>query len=189
MKSRAIMSFALGITVLVASCGSDDSADTPTTASALPSTDASTPSGVSIEGAWARTSPMMATAGAAYMTITSPVDDRLSGASVDASVAATVEIHETVMGGDMGGDMGGSTGDTMMGGSAPATSEPTMMMQPVDGIDLPAGTAVELKPGGYHIMLLDLPAPLEIGQVITITLTFDKAGTVEVPVTVADEAP
>ena len=93
-------------------------------------------------------------------------------------------LHETVMAGGMTGD---TTGDTS--GSMPVTTEPTMMMQPVDGIDLPAGTAVELKPGGYHIMLLDLVAPLEMGQTFTITLTFEQAGSVEVPVTVGDAAP
>jgi copper(I)-binding protein len=122
------------------------------------------------------------------MTLTSSVDDRLSGVAVDAGIAATVELHETVMAGGMAGGMTDDTaGDTA--GSMPVTTEPTMMMQPVDGIDLPAGTAVELKPGGYHIMLLDLVAPLEMGQTFTITLTFEQAGSVEVPVTVGDAAP
>jgi hypothetical protein len=78
----------------------------------------------------------------------------------------------------MGGDtemttttaMGDSTETTMAEGSE------SMTMQPVDSIELPAGEAVELKPGGYHIMLLDLVKPLEVGQSIDVTLTFDKAG-------------
>jgi copper(I)-binding protein len=181
MNRRSLFSLALGTALLLGACGSDSSDTTDTTSpTAEP--------GITVEGAWARTSPMMASAGAAYMTLTSSVDDRLTGVAVDAGIAATVELHETVMAGDMGGDMGGDmTGDTS--GSMPVTTEPTMMMQPVDGIDLPAGTAVELKPGGYHIMLLDLVAPLEMGQTFTITLTFEQAGSVEVPVTVGDAAP
>ena len=181
MNRRSLFSLALGTALLLGACGSDSSDTTDTTSpTAEP--------GITVEGAWARTSPMMASAGAAYMTLTSSVDDRLTGVAVDAGIAATVELHETVMAGDMGDDMGGGmTGDTS--GSMPVTTEPTMMMQPVDGIDLPAGTAVELKPGGYHIMLLDLVAPLEMGQTFTITLTFEQAGSVEVPVTVGDAAP
>ena len=166
-----------GAAALLSACGSDSSDSSETSA-------ATAEAGITVDGAWARTSPMMASAGAAYMTLTSSVDDRLTGVAVDAGIAATVELHETVMAGGMTGD---TTGDTS--GSMPVTTEPTMMMQPVDGIDLPAGTAVELKPGGYHIMLLDLVAPLEMGQTFTITLTFEQAGSVEVPVTVGDAAP
>jgi copper(I)-binding protein len=185
MNRRSLISLALGTALLLGACGSDSSDSSETSA-------ATAEAGITVEGAWARTSPMMASAGAAYMTLTSSVDDRLTGVAVDAGIAATVELHETVMAGDMGGGMTGDTaGDTTgdMSGSMPVTTEPTMMMQPVDGIDLPAGTAVELKPGGYHIMLLDLVAPLEMGQTFTITLTFEQAGSVEVPVTVGDAAP
>jgi copper(I)-binding protein len=181
MNRRSLISLALGTALLLGACGSDSSDSSETSA-------ATAEAGITVEGAWARTSPMMASAGAAYMTLTSSVDDRLSGVAVDAGIAATVELHETVMAGGMAGGMTDDTaGDTA--GSMPVTTEPTMMMQPVDGIDLPAGTAVELKPGGYHIMLLDLVAPLEMGQTFTITLTFEQAGSVEVPVTVGDAAP
>jgi copper(I)-binding protein len=181
MNRRSLISLALGTALLLGACGSDSSDSSETSA-------ATAEAGITVEGAWARTSPMMASAGAAYMTLTSSVDDRLTGVAVDAGIAATVELHETVMAGGMAGGMTGDTaGDTA--GSMPVTTEPTMMMQPVEGIDLPAGTAVELKPGGYHIMLLDLVAPLEMGQTFTITLTFEQAGSVEVPVTVGDAAP
>ena len=184
MNRRSLISLALGTALLLGACGSDSSDTTDTTGTTGPTAEP----GITVEGAWARTSPMMASAGAAYMTLTSSVDDRLTGVAVDAGIAATVELHETVMAGDMGGGMtGDTTGD--MSGSMPVSTEPTMMMQPVDGIDLPAGTAVELKPGGYHVMLLDLVAPLEMGQTFTITLTFEQAGSVEVPVTVGDAAP
>ena len=177
MNRRSLFSLALGTALLLGACGSDSSDTNDTTGQAAEP-------GITVDGAWARTSPMMASAGAAYLTLTSSVDDRLTGVAVDTDIAAKAELHETVMAGDMTGDTAGD-----MSGSMPVSSEPTMMMQPVDGIDLPAGTAVELKPGGYHIMLLDLVAPLEIGQTFTITLSFEQAGSVEVPVTVGDDAP
>ncbi|MFZ8900881.1 MAG: copper chaperone PCu(A)C [Ilumatobacteraceae bacterium] len=46
-----------------------------------------------------------------------------------------------------------------------------------------------LKPGGYHVMIFDLVAPLEIGQTFDVTLTFEKAGDVIVPVEVREDAP
>ena len=64
-----------------------------------------------------------------------------------------------------------------------------MTMREVESIALPAGETVSLQPGGYHVMLLDLPAPLELGQTFTLELTFEKAGTVPVEVTVAEDAP
>jgi copper(I)-binding protein len=182
--------------LVFASCGGDDDS----------SADTATPMGeaIAVSGAWARTSPMSVTVGAVYMDITASSDDELVGASVDASIAATVEIHETVaaemeaggspMPGEEGedssedmmdGDMsGGMTEDTMAGGMSGE-----MMMRPVSSVALPAGETVMLMPGGYHIMLLDLVAPLEVGQTFDVTLTFANAGTKVVTVEVRDEAP
>jgi hypothetical protein len=149
------------------------------------------PAELEITDVWARQSPMGTTAGAIYLTITSPTDDALVGASVPTSVAAKTEIHETVAAEGMDtsttamGDeetttsMGGST-ETTMGGESKDDSmdggEGAMTMKPVDAVELPAGKAVKLEPGGYHIMLLDLVKPLEVGEKIELTLTFDKAG-------------
>ena len=107
-------------------------------------------------------------------------------ASVPADVAGTVEIHETVaadesastmMEGDMestttamAGEMGDDMGDDMGGGM--------MTMQPVESVPVPAGETVELKPGGYHVMLLDVKKVLAVGDTIDVTLTFEKAGEV-----------
>jgi copper(I)-binding protein len=159
--------------------------------------------GVEIAGAWARTSPMEVTLGAAYMTITSDVDDELTDVSVDPSIAATAEIHEMVM-----AEMSDTSSDTTMAMSSDTTmamssdttmamsSDTTMsmgsgemVMQEVESIAIPAGETVELKPGGYHIMLIDLAAPLETGQEFDIVLTFANAGEVTVTVVVADAAP
>ncbi len=72
---------------------------------------------------------------------------------------ATAELHQHIMQGDV------------------------MLMRPVAGIDLPAGRTI-LSPGGYHIMLLNLKAPLKEGASFPLKLVFEKAGTVEVMVAV-----
>jgi copper(I)-binding protein len=84
---------------------------------------------------------------------------------------------ETTMGMDVGSDTTMAMGDGEMG------------MRPVEFVDLPAGVAVELKPGGYHIMFIDLVKPLEVGTTISLTLVFEKAGEVVIDVPVLDEAP
>lgn len=125
--------------------------------------------GIGVAGPWARTSPAMANAGAVYMTLTSAEGDALVGATVDPSIAAEAQIHETVM-------MG--SGDDAMAGA--------MKMQPVARLDLPAGQPVALEPGGYHIMLIDLASLLELGQKFDVTLQFEKSGEKSVTVEVRD---
>jgi copper(I)-binding protein len=113
---------------------------------------------VEIKNAWARATPGGAQAAATYVTITSPAGDRLTGASTPAAKEAT--LHSMSMDGGV------------------------MKMRQFDGIDLPAGKAVTLKPGGYHIMLTGLAKPLEAGQSFPLTLDFAKAGAQQVTVTV-----
>jgi copper(I)-binding protein len=185
----------------LAACGDDDSdsgsqgtepaADTSvdtTVDTTIPTTAGDE---ISFAGEWARNSPAAATMGAAYLTITSPVDDALVGAKVDASIAGTAEIHEMVMDHNSMGGMGTET--TMhMGGMGTETTMPMggqMVMQEVDRIELPAGQAVELKPGSYHIMLIDLVAPLELGGTVQITLIFENAGEITIEFPVLEEAP
>jgi len=143
---KALLVF-VALVLVAAACGDDDE-------------------GIAVEGAWARTSPRMANAGAVYLQVTSPEADRLVAASVDASVAARTEVHETTMGDD-----------------------DVMTMREVAGIDLPAGEAVSLQPGGFHIMLLELAAPLETGDTFDVTLTFESAGERVVAVEVREDAP
>jgi len=126
--------------------------------------------GIEVAGPWARTSPAMADAGAVYMTLTSADGDALVGATVDPSIAAEAQIHETVT-------MG--SGDDAMAGA--------MKMQPVARLELPAGQPVALEPGGYHIMLIDLASLLELGQKFDVTLQFEKSGEKSVTVEVRDE--
>jgi copper(I)-binding protein len=59
-----------------------------------------------------------------------------------------------------------------------------MRMRQVDAIDVPAGQAVELKPGSFHLMLMGLKAPLKAGDRFPLTLKFEKAGEVKVDVAV-----
>ena len=145
---KKIITTLLVTAAIVAGCGSSTAAPT-----------------LSITKQWARTSPMDATMGAAYFTITSPVDDTLTGVAVDPSVAEMAQMHETVM------DNG------------------AMKMQEVASVALKAGAATEFKPGGYHIMLMKLAAPLKVGSTITLSLTLAKAGVLKVSVPVLDQAP
>jgi copper(I)-binding protein len=85
-------------------------------------------------------------------------DDRLL--SVSATVANSVELHQMSMDGNV------------------------MRMRQVDGIELKTGKPVALEPGGYHVMLLGLHAPLKSGDSFPMTLKFEKAGSVVVEVKV-----
>ncbi len=112
---------------------------------------------IKVSDAWARPSMGMDRAGAAYMVVenTGEEGDVLLGAASPA--AATVEVHETIEGGDG-----------------------TMSMQPIGSLDIAAGETVRLEPGGYHIMLIELTGELVVGDTIEITLTFETAGEVKV---------
>ena len=169
--------------VTLASCGGSDSNESDTSLSTSEAT-------VTVARQWARTSPMATTMGAAYMDITATEGDELLSAAVDASVAGTVELHEVVMSGDDGHSMTDETsGHSMTDDSTGHSMAGEMKMQKVDKISLPAGETVTLKPGGYHVMLLDLVAPLDTGSTIQVTLTFATAGQITVDVPVLDDAP
>ena len=127
---------------------------------------------IKISEPWARTSPMVAGAGAAYMVIENPASaaDFLVGGSSD--VAKAVEVHETVA------IPAGSAAP--MASSGTGTGGSMMGMQKMDRLEIPAGGSVELKPGSYHIMLIGLTRELKAGERIDITLKFEKAGDVKV---------
>lgn|SRR5690606_9561703 len=148
-----------------------------------------------VTDAWARTSPRTADAGAVYLRIANDgdADDALVGVEVDPAVAARAELHETVNvedggdGGQDGGmDDGGTPGDAGHGGGMGGGM---MEMRPVDRIVVPAGGEVVLEPGGLHVMLLDLAAPLEAGSGVELTLEFEESGEQVVTADVRDEAP
>ena len=104
---------------------------------------------VQVEGAWARASVPGQQATGAFMTLTAPQGAKLVGASSPA--AGVTEIHEMVMQNDV------------------------MRMRPIQVLELPAGKAIELKPGGLHVMLLDLKAPLVKDSQVPITLLLRDA--------------
>ena len=111
----------------------------------------------SVTDAWVRPSTGTDAPTAAYLSITNATgrDDALVGASTPA--AASVEIHETST------DMGGMTG-----------------MHPVSRVAVPAGTTVQLAPGGTHLMLTGLTQPLLAGTTVELDLVFEHAGKVVV---------
>ncbi len=138
---------------------------------------------ITIEGQWARTSPAMASMGAAYMDITSSEGDQLVGVSVPASIAARAEIHEMVPAEvPMDDSMDESMDDGEMDMGA-------MVMQQIMALDLPAGETVSLEPGGYHVMLIDLAEPLAEGDTFNVTLDFAEADDLTVEVVARTEAP
>lgn len=186
----------VALSLLGAACAKDEpekqSAATTTTKAATTDTEAAA-TGLEVGDAWCRKSPKMAEAGGCYLIITNggSADDALISAAVDASVATTTEIHETVAADGAGND--GAT-ETTMAGEHGASSDMSgdhdmpddsgttmpgtgmMKMQKVDKIEIPAGETVKLEPGGYHIMLMGLAGELTEGSKITITLTFAEAG-------------
>jgi periplasmic copper chaperone A len=199
--ARAAIAVLATTSLVLAACGDDDtSADDGDAAAAAAE--------IGVSGAWARTSPAVADAGAVYLELTNTgeLDDALVGASVDISVAGVTEIHETKPVGDDGdgtdgGDgMDGGTddGDGMDGGSDDGDRMDggdgmdgggMMEMRPVDRIEVPAGETVALEPGGYHVMLKELVAPLEDGATVEVTLVFEESDEQLVTADVGDAAP
>jgi periplasmic copper chaperone A len=115
-----------------------------------------------VESPWARES--VTRTGAAYLTVRNggDQDDRLVG--VSSEVADKAELHSSVM------------------------QDGVMKMRAVEGLDVPAHGEAVLEPGGLHIMLIGLKAPLEEGKSFALTLEFENAGEIEVTTTVEDIA-
>jgi len=112
---------------------------------------------ISVTDAWARATMPGQPVSGAYMNIQSDADARLI--SVSSPVVPQVEVHEMKMDGDV------------------------MRMREVKAIDLPKGKTVSLRPGGYHIMLMNLKKPIAAGEIIPLALVIESDGkrqTVEV---------
>lgn len=99
---------------------------------------------VQVEGAWARATVPGQAVGGVYMTLTASQDRWLLGGTSPA--AGRLEVHEM------------------------ALQDNVMRMRPLASLHLPAGKPVALKPGGLHLMLLDLKAPLAAGSSVALTL-------------------
>lgn len=102
---------------------------------------------VTVQDAWVRATVPQQKATGAFMRLTAAQDARLVSAS--SPVAGVTEVHEMKL------------------------VDNVMKMRPLPALDLPAGQAVELKPGGYHIMLLDLKQPVAQGASVPLTLVFE----------------
>ena len=104
---------------------------------------------VTVKDPWIRATVPQQKATGAFMQLSAAQDTRLVEAK--SPVAGTVEIHEMKMENDV------------------------MRMRAVDGLKLPANQPVELKSGGYHLMMMDLKKQLKVGTEAQITLTFKNA--------------
>lgn len=117
----------------------------------------------SVQDPWIRGTVAGQKATGLFMTLTSAQGGKLVGGA--SPVAAMVEIHEMAMAGDV-----------------------MKMRELAGGLALPAGRAVELKPGGYHVMLMGLRKPLAAGEVVPVTLEITgadgKRQTIELKATV-----
>ena len=117
---------------------------------------------VSVKDPWVRATVPQQKATGAFMQLETRQATRLIEAR--SPVAGVVEIHEMKMENDV------------------------MRMRQINGLDVPAGKAVELKPGGYHVMLMDLKEQMKEGASVPVTLVFESADkkreTVEVKATV-----
>lgn len=105
--------------------------------------------GVTVQEPWVRSTVSKQMPTGAFMQIRSDQATRL--VEVSSPAAKTVQIHEMSMQGDV------------------------MKMRAVKGLDVPAGQTVELKPGSYHIMLMDLSAQIKAGDTVPLTLVFEGA--------------
>ncbi|MDO9359453.1 MAG: copper chaperone PCu(A)C [Polaromonas sp.] len=122
---------------------------------------------VDVSNAWVRTAVPGQSGTGAFMTLVAKDGAKLVGAS--SPVAGVTEVHEMKMDGDV------------------------MRMRAVPALDLPAGKAVQLKPGGYHVMLMELKQTLPKGASVPLTLTLRDAkgreSKVELKLPVAATAP
>lgn len=117
---------------------------------------------VTVKDPWVRATVSQQKATGAFMQLTATKDSRLIEAK--SPVAGVVEVHEMSMEKDV------------------------MKMRAIPSLDLPAGKMVELKPGGYHVMLMDLKQQMKDGDTVPLTLVVEgkdkKRSTVEVKATV-----
>lgn len=172
------------LALVLGACGTADSTSQPTTAPAAPAPTAASAATIAVTEVWSRpalgpddptpTGSAMAAkptgaamkgsmegpTGAVFMTIsnTGSSPDRLIKAK--SGVADVTEIHNVF-------DNNG-----------------VKEMRPVDGVDIPAGGTVQLKPGGFHVMLIGLHQALALGDSFEVALEFQQAGTITVKSTV-----
>lgn len=117
---------------------------------------------ISIEDAWARPVPAAGSNGALFFRLVNAgneADQLVGGRS---PLAGTIEVHKTTM------------------------EEGVMKMEYIPGLEVPAKSEVLLKPGDYHVMLIDVSTTLASGDTFPITLIFEKSGEMTLDVEVRD---
>lgn len=112
--------------------------------------------GISIEDAWVREVPEVNTTSAAYMKVVNNSDEERVLVSAQNNISEVTELHEMVMDGE------------------------TMRMRKIDSIIIPARGSVDLKPGGLHIMLINLIQKTVEGEVVKLTLDFKSGESLEI---------
>jgi copper(I)-binding protein len=165
--NRTITLFgALALTTVLGACGSEGSDEASTSqSSSSPTTSeaASTveePASLTVTDPWVKSAESGMTA--AFGTLVNAGDADVTIVSAEADITDAMELHETVENDDGG-----------------------MAMQPKEGgFVVPAGGEHELAPGGDHLMMMDLLRPVEPGEIVTITLTFDDGSTTAFEATV-----
>ena len=120
---------------------------------------------ITIDNAWGRPSPKVATAGAFYMLIKNSGGEADKLIAGESSACGVVELHESYK-----------------------TEEGAMGMRPVEGggIEVPAGGQAELKMGGLHIMCIDKLEDFTIGAVLPVTLSFEKSGDMTIDIEIRE---
>ncbi len=125
------------------------------------------PPGIIVAGAWVKPTIPGGAVSAAYMRIQSLTALKLI--KVETPVAGEVQIHDMKM------------------------NDGVMEMREMDGVDIPVGKVVELKPGGKHVMLMNIAKPIRLGSKVPLKLVFVDANkkqvSIQVDATVSDRAP
>jgi periplasmic copper chaperone A len=119
-----------------------------------------------ITGAWAKAMLPGQPVGGGYLTVENAGAEADTLVSVTSDASPDVEVHEMKMEGDV-----------------------MKMRQLTDGLEIPAGGTVELKPGGFHLMFMSVPEPFKEGGMVNVKLKFEKAGEVEVTLPVEAAGP
>ncbi len=157
-KWAPLIPLLIAVMLIAVQCGANSNQG-----GAGPAADKSSGPEITVMDPWARPSPVKAGNGAAYMQLMNKggSDDVLLSAETD--VAEVVELHETRMEGDV------------------------MKMSPLPNIPIPAGGSVSLKPGGMHIMLINLKQELTPGEKVRLTLNFEQSDPITLDVEIRTE--
>jgi copper(I)-binding protein len=120
---------------------------------------------ISIENAWGRPSPKVATVGAFYLLIKNDGNEEDKLITGQSPACGVVELHESYM-----------------------TEDGAMGMRPVEGgfIEVPAGGEAELKMGGLHIMCIEKLEEFTVGAILPLTLIFEKSGEMTIDIEIRE---